>query len=78
MRTVDARRIRKALDSCLQELPARDQAEALHLLRPVLERVRAGEWRIELSGPRTATELDAAALFEAQLIELADAIERRP
>jgi len=77
MRTADARAIRRFLSADpVQECERADPRELLEQLRPVPARVRAGEWRLEVTGPRTTTDINAAAMFQARPFEFLDAFDR--
>lgn len=77
MRTIDARAHRALDASDNHELIPVDLVDAVSDLRPSLDRVRRGEWRLLLFGPRSAQERDAAAMFQSRLLDLADAINGR-
>ena len=51
-----------------------DLADTVAALRPQLERLRRGEWRLLIMGPATSRERDEAALLSARLMDLADAV----
>ena len=74
MRTV----ARRAVRSLLLELPQpSDPAEAIAAIRPLLERVRRGDWTLEVKGPASTRERDEAGFFSARLLDLADALKAR-
>ena len=75
MRTVD-RRAQLRLQETI-EPPFHTLTELAVLLRPTYARPRRGEWRVLITGPRTARQREEASLFQARLMELADVLEAR-
>jgi hypothetical protein len=70
MRTTDARAIRRMLQvDPLGELSPSDPSETLMALRPVIDRIRRGDWRLEVAGPQTAADADGLALLQVRLFE---------
>ena len=79
MRTIDARAIRR-LDGfdLAPTIPVPvDVLDCVQSLQPLLARVRRREWSVLITGPRTAADRDAAAVLQARLLDLADALEAR-
>jgi hypothetical protein len=79
MRTYDARLNRQlqAQDGAPTELVPVDILNAVAGLQPSLDRVRRGEWRVLIMGPKDSRDRDAASLFHVHLLDLADALEAR-
>jgi hypothetical protein len=82
MRTYDAR-LNRQLQAQAQdgatpaELVPVDILNAVAGLQPSLDRLRRGEWRVLIMGPKDSRERDAASLFHVHLLDLADALEAR-
>jgi 3-deoxy-D-arabino-heptulosonate 7-phosphate (DAHP) synthase len=76
MRTRDARAIRhiQAQGPVEQSLLPPDLAAAVADLKPAVERLRRGEWRLLILGPCSSRERDEAALLSARLMEIAEVV----
>lgn len=48
--------------------------DAVANLQPALDRIRRGEWRVMVTGPRSSHERDVARMFPVHLLDLADAL----
>ena len=77
MRTQDRRARKRAQWSMLSELPPSDAAEALELMRPMLRRIRNGDFRIALTGADAPSEQAAAAEFSRQFGAWVELLETR-
>lgn len=62
----------QAACSVVPAAPQPTPAETVAALRPIAERLRRGEWRVLVTGPRTSTERDLAAMFQARVLDLLD------
>lgn len=58
-------------------LVSADAVEAIAQLRPMLNSVRSGAWRVLVVGCSNSRERDAAAMFVPRLLDLADALNAR-
>ena len=76
MRTRDAREIRhvQARSPIEPSLWPAELADAMADLRPAVERLRRGEWRLLIMGPCSSRERDEAVLLSARLVEIAEAV----
>jgi len=75
MKTSDQRYIRRMKGfGLLRDVPD-GTVDALTALRPMLQRIRRGDWRVMVMGPTSARERDEAATFSARLCDLADYVE---
>lgn len=63
--------------SLWSELGTGDSAEVIAAIRPMLNRVRNGDWRLLVIGATSPHDRDQAATFAARLLDLADALEAR-
>lgn len=79
MRTIDARAVRRFEGiNLIPSVPVPvDVLDAVQRLQPVLARVRRRELSVLVTGAQTARDRDAVALFQAHLMDLADALEAR-
>lgn len=72
MRTGDTRAAQGLKE--LRGAETADTAELLDAVRPSVDRLRRGEWRLLLTGPRNSAERDEAAMFQARLLELLESL----
>lgn len=54
-----------------------EAGDVVEAITPLLARVRSGEWRLMVIGPRDGRERDQAAMFTSRILDLADAMQGR-
>jgi hypothetical protein len=59
------------------ELVPVDILDAVCNLQPALDRLRRGEWEIQVTGASSPSDRDCARLFPVHLLDLADALDAR-